>query len=87
MCWLDPRRQKPSERKSRPLSRSLFLNSRWVQLHRVGSQPFCQLRPPSPPRNISHRNGDGLLLSNQHDEARRIVANFAKLAGPLRKPR
>src|SRR6516225_6385424 len=31
-------------------------------------QPFCQLRPPPSPRDIAHRNGDGLLLSNQHHE-------------------
>src|SRR5262249_23360854 len=32
------------------------------------AQPFCQLRPPAPPRDVAHRNGDGLLLSNQADQ-------------------
>ena len=33
-----------------------------------GTQPLAQLRPPPPARNVAHRDGDGLLLSDQHDQ-------------------
>src|SRR5215469_17383043 len=46
------------------------LISLWISRYGTGAraQPFCQLRPPSPPRDVAHRNGNGLLLSNHHDE-------------------
>jgi hypothetical protein len=35
---------------------------------RCRAQAFCQLRPSPPARHVTHRNGDRLLLSNQHDQ-------------------
>ena len=29
-------------------------------------QPLAQLRPPPPPRHVTHRDGDGFPLSDQH---------------------
>jgi len=37
-------------------------------IRRARAQAFSQLRPPPPPRDVPHRNGDSLLLSNHHDE-------------------
>src|SRR4051812_6294222 len=34
----------------------------------VGLQPFPQLRPAPPTRYVTDCDGDGLLLSDQHDE-------------------
>src|SRR5271167_24603 len=31
-------------------------------------QPLSQLRPAPPARNIANRDGDGLLLTHQHDQ-------------------
>lgn len=35
---------------------------------RAETQPFTQLRPASPTRDVAHRDGDGLLLPNQNDK-------------------
>ena len=35
---------------------------------RFSGKPFGQLRPPAPSGGIAHRNGDGLLLPNQHNQ-------------------
>ena len=35
---------------------------------RAGTQPFLQLRPPPAARHVAHCDGDGLLLSDQHDQ-------------------
>ena len=35
---------------------------------RAGTQPFAQLRPTTPARDVAHCDGDGLLLSDQHDQ-------------------
>jgi hypothetical protein len=34
------------------------------------AQPLGQLRPSAPPRNITHRDGNRLLLTNQNDQPR-----------------
>src|SRR6516162_2950959 len=32
------------------------------------SEPLAQLRPPPPPRHVTHRNSDSLFLSDQYDQ-------------------
>ena len=34
----------------------------------IRAQPLRQLRPSPPAGDVSHRDGDGLLLSDQHDQ-------------------
>ena len=34
----------------------------------TGTQPLAELRPPPPARDVAHRDGDGLLLPDQHDQ-------------------
>ena len=47
------------------------LISLWISRYGTGAraQPFCQLRPPPPPRDVAHPYGDGLLLPNQYDKS------------------
>jgi hypothetical protein len=45
-----------------------YCSQRLSLLRRARAQPFSQFRPPPPPRDIAHRDGNGLLLSNQHHE-------------------
>jgi hypothetical protein len=45
-----------------------------IRVHRSlvfsrGLQPFAQLRPAPPAGDVAHGDGDGLLLSDQHDQA------------------
>jgi hypothetical protein len=35
---------------------------------RFQCQPLAQLRPPPPAQDIAYRDGDGLLLPDQHDQ-------------------
>jgi hypothetical protein len=35
---------------------------------RARTQPFLQLRPPPPTRDVAYRDGDGLFLTDQHDQ-------------------
>ena len=35
---------------------------------RARTQPFLQLRPPPPTRDVAYRDGDGLFLTDQYDE-------------------
>ena len=33
-----------------------------------GSQPLGQFRPPTPARDVAHRDGDGLFLADQYNQ-------------------
>src|SRR6516162_2217292 len=43
------------------------------------SEPLAQLRPPPPPRHVTHRNSDSLFLSDQYDHT--LAARNAGVEG------